>query len=287
MKYLISNFPCQIVGKESFRLVENLKYELQDIDDSFYTVFGENQELPICINFKDLCTNKSHANILCFDYGCDDYTILFSRAILPNSVNILKLQNSELVISLSGELTISIDSECILQTNVEKLNFSHYEMWEDFCIIFFEGKRNYLVIIKDKQICCADYYDEVNKEEKEIYFMKRLYDSLNHGKVYMLKDKTFDSYLIYLDDEDMNLNSEFTMVVFLDALMAGNFEYCNRLLSEDIRQEDASKIVDFFPKFDDYIPLANNSVAMIEKNTLAGIFKFDIVDSKIENIIEN
>lgn len=287
MKYLISNFPCQIVGKESFRLVENLKYELQDIDDSFYTVFGENQELPICLNFKDLCTNKSNANILCFDYGCDDYTILFSRAILPNSVNILKLQNSELVISLSGELTISIDSECILQTNVEKLNFSHYEMWEDFCIIFFEGKRNYLVIIKDKQICCADYYDEVNKEEKEIYFMKRLYDSLNHGKVYMLKDKTFDSYLIYLDDEDMNLNSEFTMVVFLDALMAGNFEYCNRLLSEDIRQEDASKIVDFFPKFDDYIPLANNSVAMIEKNTLASIFKFDIVDSKIENIIEN
>ena len=85
----------------------------------------------------------------------------------------------------------------------------------------------------------------------------------------------------------MNLNSEFTMVVFLDALMAGNFEYCNRLLSEDIRQEDASKIVDFFPKFDDYIPLANNSVAMIEKHTLAGIFKFDIVDSKIENIIEN
>ena len=284
MKYLISKFPCSLLCKECYRIDKNVKYELKNIDDSFYTVFGENGELPTCINFKD--QNASKANILCFNYNSDNYIILFPQVLLPNSVYLLKLKNQEIVISLSEELCISIDSELILRTKVNKLIYSHYEMREDYCLAYFEGERNYIVIIKDKQIYCADYYDEINVGEQEIYFMKRLEDSLNHGKVYLIKDKKFDSYLIYLDDEDMNLSTEFTMVIFIDALQAGNFEYCNRLLDEDIRQENAKEIANFFPGFDDYIPLETDKVALIKKNTLAGIFEFKVSESKIENIIE-
>lgn len=116
--------------------------------------------------------------------------------------------------------------------------------------------------------------------------MKRLKDSLNHGKVYLIKDKKFDSYLIYLDEEDMHLCSQLVMVVFLDALVAGNFEYCNQMLAEDIHQEDAKSIQKFFPEFDDYQAIDSYNVALLRKNTLAGIFEFKIVDNKIENIIE-
>ena len=285
MKYLVSKFPCTLIGKSSVHLDENVKYELKNIDDNICMLFGDNGELPSCINFKTFEHFCSYHNILQFDFRSDNYIILYPQIVLPTTVNVLKIQNKELIISLSNELSISIDGENILKESVSELTYSHYEMRAEYCIIYFIGKRNFVVIIKEKELCCADYYDEINITDSEIYFMTRLYDSLNHGRVYSIKDKKFDSYLIYLDEYDMNLKSDFSMSVFLDALIAKNFNYCNAMLDEDIHQSEAKSILEFFPKFDDYYPLDSTNVALIEKNTLAGIFEFHIKDNKIENII--
>ncbi len=286
MKYLVSKFPCTIVGRESRRLCENVKYGLKNVDDHFYMIFGDNGELPICINFDSPQNSNAQRGVLQFDYLSDNYTILFPQKVLPTSVNILKVLNREIIITLSQELSIFVDSENLIKKSVSKLEFSHSETRADYCLLYFDGVRNFVVILKGKELCCADYYDEINIGDDEIYFMKRLKDSLNHGKVYLIKDKKFDSYLIYLDEEDMHLCSQLVMVVFLDALVAGNFEYCNQMLAEDIHQEDAINIQKFFPEFDDYQAIDSYNVALLRKNTLAGIFEFKIADNKIENIIE-
>ncbi len=284
MKYLMSKFPCTIVGEKYIHLEDNVRYEIKNLDDEYNLVFGDNGELTKCVNLKNDFSQSSEY-ILKFNYKNDTFIILYPQLLQASTLDMIKALGKNYIISLSNTLNISVEGENILDCNVQKITYSHYEVRGDYIIFYFKGIRNYVVIVKDKEICCADYYDEINVSENEIYFMSRLFDSINHGRVYLIKDKKFDTYLIYLDEEDMNLKNEFVVCVFLDALLAKNFNYCNAMLSQDIRQTEAKDIIDFFPKFDDYFPINSQAVALIEKNTLAGIFEFQTINDKIENII--
>ncbi len=285
MKYLVSKFPCSIVGEKKFEIQADVKYELQDIEDNYYIIFGKDDELPVSVNFKSLFEDKEIEHIVKIDYKSDKYVILYPKKIFAPSVNILKIQGKDVVLSISNELTISYDSEMLLNAEVGKIKYSHFETRDDYTVIYFDGNRKYVVILKGKEICCADYYDEINISDNELYLMTRQYDSLNHGKVYSIKDKKFDKYLIYLDEEDMNMKSNFSTSVFLDALLAENYNYCNQLLSSDIRPNDASEIKAFFPEFDDFFPLDDCTVALIKKYTLVGIFEFELSENIIQNIV--
>ena len=280
----MSKFSCTVVGNKYIHLEDNVRYEIKNLDDEYNLVFGDNGELTKCVNLKNDFSQSSEY-ILKFNYKNDTFIILYPQLLQASTLDMIKALGKNYIISLSNTLNISVEGENILDCNVQKITYSHYEVRGDYIIFYFKGIRNYVVIVKDKEICCADYYDEINVSENEIYFMSRLFDSINHGRVYLIKDKKFDTYLIYLDEEDMNLKNEFVVCVFLDALLAKNFNYCNAMLSQDIRQTEAKDIIDFFPKFDDYFPINSRAVALIEKNTLAGIFEFQTINDKIENII--
>ena len=43
--------------------------------------------------------------------------------------------------------------------------------------------------------------------------------------------------------------------------------------------------MDFFDEFDDYYPVSENKVFLFKKNTLAGIYNFEINSHKISNTI--
>ena len=83
----------------------------------------------------------------------------------------------------------------------------------------------------------------------------------------------------------MCLKEQFVSCVFLDCLKAGNYNYCNNLLGESLKQESVTNIKNFFCEFDFVYPLEENVFALIQKNTLSGIYKFEVLNSKIENII--
>lgn len=274
MTYLISLFDCVLFDGDFVKIKKNVKYKISN-KSVFCLIFSE--ELN-SINLLDFTSNNSSS--LKVKLNFDEYIFLFPKTNLSFCTN-FQYKNFNVNISLSNEIVITVDGELICEKNVENLKFSHYEIFWDYCFIYFEGKRNYVVILKDKELLYCDYYDECNIKDNEKYFMKKANDSLNHGKVVECKDKKIEKYLVYLDNNEMNLKSDFVPHVFLDCVMVENFNYCKHLLSEEFQN---CSVKEFFPEFD-YFYATGNEFILIKKNTLAGILKFEIFNNKIINII--
>ena len=278
MNYLISSFDCCLFDGVANKILRGAKYKILEDDKNLMVVFSKSQYLPFVFNLNFKCDN-----ILQLTYKSDNYYILFPTVLNDISFNQFKFKNQDVSVSLFKTLTVSIDGECISEENVENIKFSHYEIEGDLCLIYFCGKRNYLIVLKNREIIFSNYYDECNIGENEKYFMCKLKDCLNHGVVCEIKDKNCLTYLVYLDNEEMNLKKEFVANVFLDCVLAGNKTYCKNLMCEELKSCD--NINEFFPEFDFYFQLEENIFALTKKNTLAGIFQFEITNKLIANII--
>ena len=280
MRYIVPKFNCMLLNGQ--KLYKDVQYICEFVDNTNFVLFGFNKEIPLAVTFCDKCgTNVEKVN-----YKNNEYYFIFPQMYNRCENVQLKYQNKSITISLNSSLTINIEGEKILEQQVEDLAYSHYEITNQHCVIYFVGKRNFVVIIKDSELKCASYYDEINLKDNEYFFMCKQFDSLNHGKVFHLKDNQFDDYLVYLDDFDMNLKIEFVACVFLDCLIAGNLNYANNLLCEELQQKDSSKLLKFFPNFDWFYMIEENVCALFKKNTLAGIYNFEIKDNLITNIIQ-
>lgn len=280
MRYIIPKFNCVLVSGQ--KLCKDVQYICEFVDNTNFVLFGFNKEIPLVVSFCD----ESGTNVEKVKYKNNEYYFLFPQNCVKSENVQLKYQNRTIIISLSSSLIINIEGEKILEQKVENLTYSHFEISNQHCVIYFVGKRKFVVIIKDAELKCASYYDEINVKDNEYFFMCKQFDSLNHGKVFHLKDNKCDDYLVYLDDFDLNLKSEFVACVFLDCLIAGNLNYANNLLCEELQQKDSSKLLNFFPNFDLFYVIEENVCALFKKNTLAGIYNFEIKDNLISNIIQ-
>lgn len=278
MKYLIPLFDCYMFNGEFVKLKANVKYKLFETENSYCLIISNNSYYVFDIK-------NTSEQILEVEFKKNTFYFLLPKNENIVSLNRIKYLSGELTISLSNKLIISFNEEVLYNKDVNNLCYSHSETYNDFCLVFFEGARNFVVIIKDKEVCFASYYDECNKDDNEIYFMCKKMDSLNHGEVAHIADNIFDKYLVYLDNEEMCLKDEFIPMVFLDCVLAKNFKYCNALLSESLRMENEKQIEEFFPEFTSFFAISSSEFILINKNTLAGIFEFSILDSKINNII--
>ena len=276
MNYLVSRFDCNINNMEIFK---NVKYKLNE-NKCNYTIFGKTNEVPIVVNF-----SKYHKNLLKIDYGSNKYFMLLPTKICDVCFFKISHLNTNFYVTVSSKIIICTDKGNILEEEVENVTYSHYEVMGNILLIYFLGKRNYVVVIQNQEVKIAMFYDEFNQTETEKLFMCRLNDSLNHGRVVEVKNSSFKKYLVYLDDNNLNLQPRFLCFVFLDCLLAENFKYCNELLLEEIKQKEAENIKNFFPEFDFYFELETNVFALIKKDALAGIFNFETNNLKITNII--
>ena len=279
MNYLISKFDCVLFSKQAFPIVSNVKYNIVEMCEECGIVISNDRTIPHVLDL-----NSFNENILKVEFKNDNYYFMFANKYNAFSTTKFNYKSNEVVISLSNKIIITVSGELICEENVDNLSFSHYEFIDDFCLIYFTGLRNYITVLKDKEVCFSGYYDECNVGDKERYFMFRSNDFLNHGRVLQIKNNEYLSYLVYLDDEELNLKDEFVPFVFLDCLKAGNLKYCNQLLSDELKLEDEKDICNFFTEFDYYYPITSTEFILINKNTLAGIFKFDIENNLISNI---
>ncbi len=272
MNYLVSKFPCKI-DDCGFSLQENVRYKIDEpIENLCVSVFGENKIL------------SKTDGIVSFNFEGDNYSFLFFAPQNFFDVQFLNLNNTSVFISVTNRLKISIDNVRVIDEEVGMIEFSQVEKLGEFSIIYFEGERKFVVILKGKEVCGYGYYDEINKKKDEIYFMCRLKDSLNHGRVFHISTK-FEEYLVYLDDFELKLKPEFVHLVFLDCMLANNLKYCNALLDEGLKQKDEKEIKNFFCDFDYFFPLKNCAAACFKKNALVGIYKFEISNCSISNIV--
>ena len=279
MNYLISSFDCVLFAESKFKISKWVKYKIIPNKENLNLIIPGDYGIPFMFDL-----NHTNENVVSFKHKFDTYYFLFAKKTNDSFATKINFKNKEVFVSLSNSLLITIDGVLNCEEDVDNLKFSHYEIFQDFCLIYFVGERNFVVALDDKQVCFSSYYDEYNESENEKYFMHRLHDSLNHGKVFHIKGKENSSYLVYLDDNDMFLKNEFVSFVFLDCVRAENFKYCNNLLCDNLKFQNAEEIKSFFPKFDFYYPLEENVFVLANKNTLAGIFEFEIENNKIVNI---
>ena len=286
MIYLISSLHCCLVGTENIEIKPNVQYCVEEINNTPLVVLDCDNQLPFCVNLHDVCYKKIKQNgIEVAEVNGNKYVFILGRNVGINKLLLIKVKNENVLISINAYLSISINGEELCNIPCGNIGYSHFEIDGSFCYIYFEGDRNFIAVLKDYKLIYANYYDEVNIKDKEKLFMTRLYDCMNHGKVFKVKDGVCEEYLIYLDDEDLNMTSEFAFIVFMDCLIAGNFKYCNHLLSEEMQLKNENSFKDFFAEPDWYYPVEQNSVVLFKKNALAGIYKFEVVNNKIVNII--
>lgn len=281
MNYLIPLFDCVLFSGVFYELKANAKYVIKFQHNEKIVVFSNNRACGFLLDFKNQCDN-----IIKVDYKFDTYYFLIEKKTNSSFVSSFKFNNKIVNISLSDKLLLTLNGVLICEEIVDNLTYSHFEIDKDFCYIYFSGKRNFVVVIKDDDCAFASYYDECNLGEEK-YFMCKLFDSLNHGKVFHIKDNEISNYLVYLDDEELNLKPCFLSAVFLDCVMAENFSYCNNLLSEELKMKDKNQIKTFFPEFDFFYPIKETTMILIKKNTLAGIYEFEIENCLIKNIIQH
>lgn len=267
-----------MVGKEKYKILPNVKYEIKEGLD--FLVFSSGA-IPFIFSLKEECENVLHIN-----KGIDSFYFLFPIKYKYFSSKFI-YKGKEITINNYNDFKLIYGGEVIITKDSLNMEFSHYEIDGDLCLIFFKGERNYLIILQNKEILFDNYYDECNIDEKEKYFMCKLFDSLNHGRVAHIKESKFDSYLIYLDNNELKLNNEFLPHVFLDCVLAKNYSYANELLSEEIKLKNKDNIGLFFNEFDYFYPLSLVEYVLIKKNTLAGICEFEIKNNKICNIINH
>lgn len=274
MNYLVSRCNCVC---DEMEIVSGARYEITELEKvSTIKAFGKVYEIDF------LNANNS---VVKFSYNHDSYFLLnlekgndnFSCSIL-NEKNIISIYISSIIkISINGK---------VHEISAQGIEYSSYEIFNKIMLIYFSGERNFVVVIKGEEIVDYSYYDECNIDDKERYFMCKLHDSLNHGKVIHIFEEKVENYLVYLDENDLCLKKEFIASVFIDCLLASNFKYCNNLLCESLKQKDESNIKNFFCEFDYALNLEENVFATLKKNTLAGIYKFEVDNVSIVNIVD-
>lgn len=278
MNYLISSFDCFLRCETIFPIQKNVKYKLLSNGDECGIIFATARCFPFVFDLK-----KHSENVLKLNIEGNNYFFIFPILYASNFTTKFRFKAKDVFVNLSEKLIISIEGLCLCEKNVENLNFSHYEIEGEFCYIYFTGKRNFLVLIKNEELCFADYFDECNLKDKEKFFMCKQHDCLNHGKVCEIKQDKIENYLVYLDNEEMQLKKEFVPSVFMDCVKVGNLKYAKNLLCEELKR--ANNVENFFPDFDMFFQIEERVVALIKKNTLSGVFKFEIENCKISNII--
>jgi len=282
MRYIIPLFDCVLCADENIALNKNVQYFCANVDNKNFIVIGKNNERPFSFNFVD----NSNSNLEKVEYKSYQYYFLKPTPNCNKGFYQFKYQNKQVCIALFENLIISIDGETILNEQVENIAYSHFEIKNQMCFIYFSGKRNFVVVLQNSEVKINSYYDEINIQDSEFYFMCKLNDSLNHGKVFHIKDKIVEDYLVYLDNNDLNLKPNFVSSVFLDCVKAKNFDYANNLLSADLKQKNSQNISNFFVEFDNFFPINETEVILLKKNTLAGIYSFEIQNLEITNIIQ-
>lgn len=280
---LICNNAEQNLSSGNKIFLKNAKYKFEEVENEDF-LFVSPFCLPITTNFYKLCyKNLKQKNAICVKHEQDFYIFLKFSPIFDCFYTQFSFKGALVGVCLSSEISISINGNIKFSTKNCQLKFSHYEQKGDFCFIHFVGKTNFVAILKGQELAFADYYHQANINKNELYFLTKLCDSLNHGRVCHFKDNKLENYLVYLDDEELNLKQEFLPCVFLDCLLAGNYKYCNMLLAENLKHAKPERIKDFFCEFDKFYFLKPNCCALLKKDALAGICEFEILNDKIVN----
>lgn len=285
MIYLYSKFECFIIGKAETKILPNVFYEISNIKTEHYFVCSQSGDF-FALNLCNLEQNKHNKDITIFTVEHNTFIMLWQKQNFNLECASLKLNNTNIHLSINENLNIVINNKKVLEKPLSSsLSFSHFEQVDQFGLIYLKGETSFVIIVENEDVKYADFYHEINIENKNRIFMRKCFDCLNHGRVAKLEDAKFEEYLVYLDGQELNMKNEFVHLIFMDCVYSKNLKYCLNLMANGLKPKDEKLILNFFEDFDEYIPF-QNMVFVFKKNTLAGVYKFECLNNEIQNIID-
>ena len=279
MNYLISR--CDLFNLSEQEKIEADVWHQFEFDENKTNLFLQTESGEIvCVNSEhsiDYCT-------LCEFLGDKYFFVLLPKQSLCETF-CFSYNGKNYTLNFSSKLHVFCDNSLIFEKDLCgcRLKFSHSESFGKMFLVYFEGRRNFVLVLHNDNVF-ADFYDELNNSKNEKWFMRKLCDSLNHGRVINIKDNKIDEYLVYLDENELKLKDDFVPLIFFDCVLANNFNYALELLCESLKTNGEVGVKEFFGEFD-YFCEHNGKYFLLNKNALVGIYRFEIVDCKIENIV--
>ena len=214
----MSKFPAMILAEERYVLQSDVLYTIEQGPAGMTQIIDIESGQSRFIDLTRTDSSYLQDCLMTFHYRGDDYIFLYPFSSRESVVSLAKCFNKDLLISLSRELVLSYEGNEIFRQEVRPLEYSTREELGEYCILYFEGERKFAVILQSDIVLMADYYDEINIDGKERFFMTRIRDEFTHGKVCCIKDGKFDLYLISLDEVRMNADRKRVVLAFRDAL---------------------------------------------------------------------
>lgn len=283
MNYLIVKKDCVFLENKLI-LYSGAKYILEEIDNKEHLLISKDSGEVFCLNFYEVIyKNKKYSFVENLKVDKDNYIVVsLSKDYLTHNFQ-LEVFKKNLSVFITDKISINFNNEIL---NIEKENnvlFSCIEYFGKIAIVFFEGERNFAIVIKEDEILFSNYYDEINIGKENCTLMSKHKDSLNHGTVVNIEKDQFESYLVYLDNYDLNLKSQFCICVFLDCILSGNFVYIKNLLNENLKNEQDS-LKEFLVDIKEFYPIEPTKSFVIKKDARLDILEFDIDNLQIQNI---
>ena len=278
--YSVEGAGCgQFVAKECLPVFVGFDNSFLEYGDTFnFDIKGEGKVLDY---------TESNSECITLKHKGDNYFII--KPFRINSVGFFSVNylNKSVDITLCDKLVVCINGVKLIEKEVEGLSYQGFKIVKGHLVLNFEGIRTFVVIIKEEEVLCAEYYHEANEEGEDIYFLKRLNDSINHGRVFCIKSGKFDSYLVYLDNESMSLKEELLPLVFLDVIIAKNYGYACNLLDNELKPKNKEDLAEFFLEFDNFLPLPCKDFCLLKNGKPVGVAEFKTKNDKICSIVLN
>ncbi|MBQ7880550.1 MAG: hypothetical protein IJ358_01745 [Clostridia bacterium] len=159
----------------------------------------------------------------------------------------------------------------------------------EYGVLELELDKKYVILFDNKQIiyCGQNIDSEINKQYIQIY--SHLPNIFNVGKLakYEFETKTItNKSVIDKGDERRQINFEFNIIYFLEAIKCDRLKYAHSKLSYELKSViDIKTLEEYFKGFDNYIYLyEQDAYIALKNNKVIGVYHFVVKDNLIDNI---
>ncbi|MBQ8522358.1 MAG: hypothetical protein IJ458_01685 [Clostridia bacterium] len=267
-------------------------YRLEIDDTEVFNIYSTTSSGVMLLNKQILC-NQQHNQVI-FHQSKPDVLLCEIKPFISNdNIRQYAINGASLkIVENYGSLCLYFKGKyygCINQ----KCNSIQFEKIEkhnrQYGLLYILGDKKHIILFDDIQIIfCLQYIDsEVLKDCIQIY--EHYPNIFNVGRIVKYDFESRQLTIKSVNDagvEHKQINSNFTIIYFLEAIKCGRYKYAYNNLSYELKAEiNIETLSKYFCCFDEYRYLHEQDLYVTLKNhRIVGMYHFDINKNLIDNI---
>lgn len=206
------------------------------------------------------------------------------REYVVNGGNLKIVSNSDLTYIYFNGIYYGCINQSNLMYEFEKFNKNDTE----YGLLKILGETKHIILFTSKIIYCGAYIDN-EKLKDGINIYTHVPNIFNAGKLikYSLANKELTNITVKdRGEENIQINNEFNIIYFLEAIKCGRYKYAYNKLSYELRSEINMEVLSkYFHPFDSYKYLPDENIYITLNNKkIAGLYNFKTQNNMIDNI---